>query len=138
MSANTARRSLVHVLHRPAERTRIRRLDFDSKGMVWFVNSTMGKIGNLDPSNGNIQQWGSPSGAESHPYAIAVIDDVIGYNESGQRPDALVRFNPDSESFQSWAIPSGVGIVGNMWVTKDKNLLIHQTSSNRIGLVVID
>lgn len=122
----------------PNERTRIRRLDLDSKGMVWFVNSTMGKIGRLDPETGNIQQWDSPSGAESHPYAIAVIDDIIWYNESGQRPDALVRFSPDTESFQSWAIPSGVGIVRNMWVTEDKNLLIHQTSSNRIGLVVID
>jgi Cu(I)/Ag(I) efflux system membrane protein CusA/SilA len=58
-------------------------------------------------------------------------------DESGMRPDALVRFDPESETFQSWAIPSGVGIVRNMWVTKDKNLLIHQSSSNRIGLVEI-
>lgn len=122
----------------PDERTRVRRLDIDSKGMVWFVNSTMGKIGRLNPLSGDITQWDSPSGQDSHPYAIAVVDDVIWYNESGQRPDALVRFSPETERFQSWAIPSGVGIVRNMWVTKDNNLLIHQTSSNRIGLVVID
>ena len=66
-----------------------------------------------------------------------MIDDVIWYNESGMRPDALVRFNPESEQFQSWAIPSGVGIVRRMWVTEDDNLLIHQTSSNRVGLVTI-
>jgi virginiamycin B lyase len=53
------------------------------------------------------------------------------------RPDALVRFDPEKESFQSWAIPSGVGIVRNMWVTKQGDLLIHQSSSNRIGLVEI-
>jgi virginiamycin B lyase len=122
----------------PDTRTRIRRLALDSEGIVWFVNSTLGKIGRLDPATGDIQQWDSPSGPESHPYAIAVIDDVVWYNESGMRPDALVRFNPRSETFQSWAIPSGVGIVRNVWVTEDDNLLIHQSSSNQVGLVVID
>jgi virginiamycin B lyase len=53
------------------------------------------------------------------------------------RPDALVRFDPKTERFQSWAIPSGVGIVRNMFVTREGNLLIHQTSSNRVGLVEI-
>jgi virginiamycin B lyase len=53
------------------------------------------------------------------------------------RPDTLVRFAPQTETFQSWAIPSGVGIVRHVWVTEDKNLLIHQSSSNRIGLVRI-
>jgi virginiamycin B lyase len=53
------------------------------------------------------------------------------------RPDVLVRFDPATERFQSFPIPSGYGIVRNMWVTRDGNLLIHQTSSNRIGLVKI-
>jgi virginiamycin B lyase len=122
----------------PDRRTRVRRLGLDSAGKVWFVNSTMGKIGRLDPATGDIKQWDSPSGASSHPYALAVIDDVIWYNESGMRPDALVRFNPRTETFQSWAIPSGVGIVRNVWPTADGNLLIHQSSSNRVGMVKIN
>ena len=69
---------------------------------------------------------------------MAVVDDVIWYNEAAMRPDALVRFDPATEQFQSWAIPSGVGIVRNMWVTAAGDLLIHQTSSNRVGLVEID
>jgi len=122
----------------PNEASRVRRLGLDSNGLVWFVNSSQGKIGRLNPSTGDITQWDSPSGSTSHPYALAVIDDKVWYNESGMRPDALVRFNPETESFQSWAIPSGVGIVRNMWVTRDGNLLIHQSSSNRIGLVEIE
>ena len=122
----------------PNDASRIRRLGLDSNGIVWFVNSTQGKIGRLDPATGAIRQWDSPSGPTSHPYAIAVIDDKVWYNESGMRPDALVRFDPATEKFQSWAIPSGVGIVRNMWVTRDGNLLIHQSSSNRIGLVEIE
>ena len=121
----------------PDERTRIRRLDIASDGSIWFVNSSLGKLGHLDPRTGAVRQWVSPSGPKSHPYAIAVIDGVVWYNESGMRPDALVRFDPNTEGFQSWAIPSGVGIIRNVWVTQDKNLLIHQSSSNRIGLVRI-
>ena len=66
-----------------------------------------------------------------------MIDDIIWYNESSQRPDALVRFDPKTEKFQSWAIPSGVGIIRHMRKTPDGNLAIHQTSTNRIGLAII-
>ena len=117
--------------------TRIRRLGIDSKGIIWFVNSSKGRIGRLDPATGDIKEWESPSGPRSHPYSLAVINDKIWYNESAMRPDALVRFDPETESFQSWAIPSGVGIIRHVWVTRENKLLIHQSSSNRVGLVTI-
>ncbi|MEE4203378.1 MAG: cytochrome C, partial [Halieaceae bacterium] len=119
----------------PDERTRIRRLDIGADGRIWYVNSTLGRIGVLDPNTGETREWASPSGPDSHPYAIAVIDGVVWYNESGKRPDTLVRFDPDGERFQSWPMPSGVGIVRNMWVTEAGDLLIHQSSSNRVGRV---
>jgi virginiamycin B lyase len=122
----------------PNPATRIRRLDVMSDDRLAFVDSSRGEIGILDPKTGAVKQWPSPSGPLSHPYAIAVIDDVIWYNESNQRPDALVRFDPKTGKFQSWAIPSGVGIVRHMRVTPDRNLVIHQSSSNRIGLVTIE
>ncbi len=121
----------------PHEESRIRRLDVASDGSIWYVNSARGRLGHLDPTTGVVREWDSPSGPKSHPYAIAVIDDVVWYNESGQRPDALVRFDPESETFQSWAIPSGIGIIRHVWVTQNKELLIHQSSSNRIGRVTI-
>ena len=121
----------------PHEDSRIRRLDIASDGTIWYVNSSRGKIGHLDPKTGAVREWDSPSGPKSHPYAIAVIDDVVWYNESGQRPDALVRFDPETEAFQSWAILSGIGIIRHVWVTRDKDLLIHQSSSNRIGRVKV-
>jgi virginiamycin B lyase len=121
----------------PNEASRIRRLGLTSDGMVWYGNATQGKIGRLNPETGEVKEWMSPSGPRSSPYAFSIVDDIIWYNESGMRPDALVRFDPESEKFQSWAIPSGVGIIRNMWVTMEGNLLIHQTSSNRVGLVEI-
>jgi virginiamycin B lyase len=114
-----------------------RRLAIASDDTVWYVNSGLGRLGRLNPKTGEIKEWPSPSGPQSHPYAIAIVDDVIWYNESARRPDALVRFDPKTEKFQSWAIPSGVGIIRNMSVTPDGNLAIHQSAINRIGIVTI-
>jgi virginiamycin B lyase len=124
----------------PNTNTTVRRLDFASDGMIWYVNSSQGRLGRLDPKTGQVKEWPSPSGPKSHPYAIAVVDDIVWYNESGQRPDALVRFDPKTERFQSWPIPSGgvyAGIVRHMRPTREGNLLIHQTSTNRIILVTL-
>lgn len=128
----------LHEYKLPHANTRVRRLDFASDGMLWYVNSSRGRLGRFDPTSGDSKEWPSPSGPKSHPYAIAVLDNVVWYNESGVRPDALVRFDPKSEIFQSWAIPSGdvyAGIVRHMRTTREGNLLIHQSSSNRIILV---
>jgi len=125
----------------PDPKTTVRRLDFASDGMIWYVNSSLGRLGRLDPKTGQVKEWPSPSGPKSHPYAIAVVDGIVWYNESGQRPDALVRFDPATERFQSWAIPSGgiyAGIVRHMMPTREGNLLIHQSSTNRIILVTLN
>lgn len=117
------------------EGTTVRRLDIAADGSLWYVNSALGRLGRMDPKSGQFKEWNSPSGPKSHPYAIAVVDGKVWYNESTQRPDALVMFDPSSEKFQSWPIPSGSihgGILRHMRPTKDGNLLIHQTSTNRI------
>ena len=122
----------------PDPKTTVRRLDFASDGTIWYVNSSLGRLGRLDPKTGQSKEWPSPSGPKSHPYAIAVVNGIVWYNESGQRPDTLVRFDPTTERFQSWAIPSGgvyAGIVRHMRPTRDGNLLIHQSSTNRVILV---
>ena len=122
----------------PTPGTTVRRLDIAEDGMIWYANSGKGKIGRYNPKTGEIKEWDSPSGPESHPYAIAVVDGVVWYNESGMRPDMLVRFDPKSERFQSWAIPSGgvhAGIVRHMRPARNGDLLIHQSSTNRIGRV---
>ena len=124
----------------PIQETTVRRLDIAADGMIWYVNSSQGRLGRFDPQTGEIKEWPSPSGPKSHPYAIAVVNGIVWYNESGMRPDALVRFDPASETFQSWPIPSGgvyAGIVRHMRPTRDGNLLIHQSSTNRIILVTL-
>lgn len=125
--------------------TTIRRLAIAEDGTIWYVNSSLGRLGHYDPATGENREWPSPSGPDSHPYAIALIDGVVWYNESGKRPDALVRFDPATERFQSWAIPSGdivndpvyAGIVRHMRPTRDGGLLIHQSATNTILKVTV-
>jgi virginiamycin B lyase len=122
----------------PGETTTVRRLAFDRDGTIWYVNSGGGRLGRYSPKTGEIKEWNSPSGPKSHPYAIAVVNGIVWYNESAQRPDTLVRFDPRTETFQSWAIPSGgvhAGIIRHMRATREGNLVIHQSSTNRIILV---
>ncbi len=124
----------------PHADTTVRRLDIASDGRIWYVNSGRGRLGVYNPADGAIREWDSPSGPRSHPYAIAVINDIVWYNESGVRPDPLVRFDPRTETFQSWAIPSGdyaAGMVRHMRATADGNLLLHQGSTNRILLATL-
>jgi virginiamycin B lyase len=118
-------------------------IKIDADGVPWFAcngRASRGQLGRYNPKTGEIKEWPSPSGPKSHPYAIVVVDGIVWYNESGMRPDALVRFDPKTETFQSWAIPSGgvyAGIIRHMRATRDGNLLIHQSSTNRITLVTV-
>ncbi|WP_108788167.1 virginiamycin B lyase family protein [Erythrobacter sp. Alg231-14] len=125
----------------PDEGTKVRRLDIDPDGNIWWVNSGLGRLGRFEPQTGEITEWPSPSGPGSHPYAIAVFDGAIWYNESGVRPDMLVRFAPGAESFQSWPIPSGNfygGILRHMRTSLDGTaLLVHQSGTNQIARITV-
>lgn len=126
----------------PREGTLARRIGFASDGMIWFANTGLGSIGRLNPKTGEVKEWPTPSGPDSRPYALEVLDDVVWFNESGKRPDPLVRFDPKTEKFQSWPIPSHGGVYGgllrNMMVTHDGNLVIHTGSTNEIVLVTLN
>jgi virginiamycin B lyase len=118
----------------------VRRLAFTSDGTLWYGNSGLGTVGRMDIKTGATREIPSPSGPNSDPYGFEVINDVIWYNESGTRPDMLVRFDPKTEKFQSWPIASGnvySGIVRHMRGTPNGDLLIHQSATNRIMRVSV-
>ena len=64
-------------------------------------------------------------------------NDIIWYSESAVRPNTLVRFDPKTEKFQTWAIPSGGGVVRNMMATRDGDLVLACSGVNRVALVDI-
>ncbi len=53
------------------------------------------------------------------------------------RPNTLVRFEAERESFQTWVIPSGGGVIRNMMATADGNLVLACSAVNRVVLVEV-
>src|SRR5258706_956093 len=121
----------------PNAESRPRRIAITSDDVIWYSDYARGYLGRFDPATGKMGEWASPGGAKSQPYGIIAIKDIIWYSEAGVDPNTLVRFDPKTEKFQTWKIPSGGGVVRNVDVTKDGNLVIACTGVNTIGLVEI-
>ncbi len=121
----------------PDAAARPRRLAIGSDDVVWYTDFPRGYLGRLDPVTGKVTEWQSPSGPKSEPYGISVINGSVWYSESGTTPNTVVRFDPKTEKFQSWAIPGGGNIVRNSWVTANGDFLLANSLVNGITLVKI-
>ena len=119
----------------PDPASRPRRVAITRDNMVWYADYSRGYLGRLDPASGQVKEWPSPSGPKSAPYGISVIKGVIWYSESEASPNTVVRFDPKTEKFQSWAIPGGGNIVRNTDVTRDGNFVLANSLTNEVTLV---
>ena len=68
---------------------------------------------------------------------MTVLKGAIWYCETGTHPNALVRYDPKTETFESWPIPSGGGVVRNMMATAGGNLVLAESGVNRVALVEV-
>ena len=109
----------------------------DAQDNVWYSDYARGYLGMLNPTTSEVKEWASPGGPGSQPYGIAVINGKIWYSEAGVQPNTVVVFDPATEKFQTWPIPSGGGVVRNVSVTKDGNLAMALSGVNKIALVEI-
>ena len=121
----------------PNAASRPRRLWFEGDDIIWYTDFPRGMLGRFDTRTGAIKEWLSPSGAKSEPYGIVFTKGAVWYNESAAKPNTIVRFDPQTEKFQSWAIPGGGDIVRNMDVTPDGNPVTANSLTNQVGLVEI-
>ena len=123
----------------PDASARPRRLAISPDDRIWYSDFARGYLGVLDPATGAVKEWPSPSGPKSEPYGIVFTKGAIWYSESGSKPNTMVRFDPATEKFQSWAFPGSLGgdIVRNMDVTPDGNPVTANSLSNEVGLVTI-
>jgi virginiamycin B lyase len=80
-----------------------------------------------------MRRWALPM---ARAYAVYVDDrDMVWLSDWGA--NAMVRFDPATEKFQSWIIPGGGDIVRNMDVTADGNPVLANSLTNEVGLVQI-
>ncbi len=121
----------------PNADARPRRIALTPDDVVWYTDFERGYLGRFDPKTGAVKEFASPGGRQSQPYGIASIGNMIWYSESSVRPNTLVRFDPRTEKFQTWVIPSGGGVVRNMMRTADGNLVMACSGVNRVAYVEI-
>jgi len=124
-----------YVLPNPGARPR--RIAITDDDIIWYTDYGRGFLGRLYPKTGAVVEWASPGGAESRPYAIAIAKGAVWYVETGTSPNALVRFDTQTQKFQTWPIPSGGGVVRNMMPTPDGNLVLACSGVNGVALVAL-
>ena len=103
-------------------------------GSLWWSGQFANRLGRLDPATGEVNEWPSPSGpALRHGLhqRRRLVQRVFS------QPNTIVRFDPKTETFQSWAIPGGGDIVRNMDVDRDGNPVMANSLVNQVGLIEI-
>ncbi|MEQ1949446.1 MAG: cytochrome C [Bryobacteraceae bacterium] len=121
----------------PNPESRPRRIAITDDDMIYYADYSRGYLGRLNTTTGEVKEWPSPGGPRSQPYGIAFLDGIIWYSEAAVKPNTMVRFDPKTEKFQTWAIPAGGGVVRNMATTKDGNLVIAESALNIVAVVEI-
>jgi virginiamycin B lyase len=103
--------------------------------LVWYTDHARGYIGRFDPKARKFDEWPSPGGSNSHPAAIANVGETLWYVEAGANPK-LVRFEPHTKQFQSWALKAG-GEIEHLYAHPDGSLWFTVPSASRITKVTV-
>lgn len=128
----------IHEYVLPHERSRPRRAAITADDAIYYTDYARGYLGRFDTGTKAMTEWPSPGGPQSRPYGITIVNGIVWYSESNTRPNTIVRFDPARQTFQTWPIPSGGGVVRNMVHTADgRALWIACSGMNRIGRVEI-
>ncbi len=116
-----------------------RRIAITDDDVIWYTDYGRGYLGRLDPNTGDVSEFATPSGAgpDAQPYAITTTGNIVWYVESGVAPNMLVRFDPSTEKFQSWPIPSGGGVVRHMVTGSDGTLWLAESGVDKIARVTV-
>jgi virginiamycin B lyase len=121
----------------PDPATRPRRIALIGDDVVYYTDYSRGALGRINLTTLEMKEWPSPSGPKSQPYGIAATNGIIWYDESAAKPNNIVRFDPKTEKFQTFAIPGGGDIVRHMVVDSAGNPILAESLANNVARVEI-
>jgi len=128
----------IHEYNLPNGEARPRRVAITTDDVLYYSDYGRGYLGEFDTKTGKfVKEWLSPSGPQSRPYGITIVNGIVWYSESGVKPNTLVRFDPKSEKFQTWMIPAGGGVIRNMMHFADGRLVLTESGENVVALVTV-
>ncbi len=92
----------------------------DSQGRIWVSEWNAGQVGVYNPADGSWREWKLP-GERPQAYAVYVDErDMVWLTDFGG--NAIVRFAPATEAFESFPLPSSsasvrqlLGRPGELW-----------------------
>lgn len=121
----------------PDAGARPRRIAIAKDDTVYYSDYARGYLGHLDPKTGKVEEFLSPGGPSSRPYAIAITSDCgVWYCETGDdAKNMLVRFDPATHQMRSWPIPSGGGTVRHMVIGRNDELWLAESAVGKIARV---
>jgi virginiamycin B lyase len=125
----------LRTIRLPRSDARPRRLDVTADGMIWYVDFAQGYLGRYDPRTEKVDEWLTPGGRASGPYAMGADGQGrLWFVETGMRPNRFVGFDPESENFtEPFAIDSGGGTVRHMMFQETTGSFWFGTDTNTIG-----
>lgn len=99
----------AQVIEPPTAGQGARRVWSDSQGRIWVSEWSGAQVGLYDPASGAWREWRLP-GERPQPYAVYVDEfDMVWLSDFGA--NAMVRFNPETEEFDVYPLPSRSGNV---------------------------
>ncbi len=96
-----------------------RRMRFDSKGNLWIPGFSSGLIARYNLQTGKFKTWKLPTGGVETPYALNVDRRTDTVWICGTASDTLMSFNPASERFTVYPLPTRVTFTREIDFDKD-------------------
>jgi virginiamycin B lyase len=129
----------LHEFELPDKDARPRRIVITSDGRIWYGDYRRGYLGVFDPRDASFDEFQLPSKVESRPYGMAVDNtDTIWLVETGVRPNQMVAFDTEKETFtRSATIPSGGSSIRHMYFDAQTNSIWFGTDTNYVGRALV-
>ncbi len=119
-----------------------RRMRADSKGVLWIPSYNSGAFYRYAPSEGEFIAYQVPTGRGDLVYALAIDPQDDSVWLCGTNSDTMMRFDQQTQTFDTYQLPSRVSFTrelevdeaGNLW-TSTSNMPFYQVEGMR-GRVV--
>jgi virginiamycin B lyase len=103
---------------------------------IYFTDTGGGRLGRFTLTDKKFKLWDSPSGHDSEPYGIAADSTgKIWYEESAEKANKLIRFNPAGEVFTTYPMPAPNSSVRNIARDARGRLWMPLSLANKIMVV---
>jgi len=109
-----------------------RRIQIDSKGIIWFGEYNRGKIGRFDPQTEMFQEYDLPTGPLTHPYGLG-IDAKGDIWYSSYYFDVLGRLEPGTGKITQYPFPHSENTIREFFLDTEGRMWYGSPSNNKVG-----